>query len=98
MHFPLHRRIRYCKACAAILNELASKIVVHIPVKENEKKQVRMDLHFAYVGQIRISFKIGREPLNESEPACQVTPVPAPNFLLPYGTCLTAGAALVIQA
>ena len=54
---------------AAILNELVSKIVVHSPVKENRRKQLRIDLHFTYVGQIRIPLKIGRESLNESEPA-----------------------------
>ena len=54
---------------AAILNELVSKIVVHSPVRENERKQVRIDLYFTYVGQIRIPLKIGRESLNESEPA-----------------------------
>lgn len=54
---------------AAILNELVSRIVVHSPVKENGRKQVRIDLYFTYVGQIRIPLKIGREPLNESEPA-----------------------------
>ena len=35
-----------------------------------EIKQVRIDLYFTYVGQIRIPLKIGRESLNESEPAC----------------------------
>ena len=55
---------------AAILNELVSKIVVHSPVRENGRKQVRIDLYFTYVGQIRIPLKIGRESLNESEPAC----------------------------
>ena len=54
---------------AAILNELVSRIVVHSPVKENGKKQVQIDLYFTYVGQIRIPLKIGRESLNESEPA-----------------------------
>ena len=54
---------------AAILNELVSKIVVHSPVRENGRKQVRIDLYFTYVGQIRIPLKIGRESLNESEPA-----------------------------
>ena len=54
---------------AAILNELVSRIVVHSPVRENGRKQVRIDLHFTYVGQIRIPLKIGRESLNESEPA-----------------------------
>ena len=54
---------------AAILNELVRKIVVHSPVKENGRKQVRIDLYFTYVGQIRIPLKIGRESLNESEPA-----------------------------
>ena len=57
------------KLDAAILNELVSKIVVHSPVKENGRKQVRIDLYFTYVGQIRIPLKIGRESLNESEPA-----------------------------
>ncbi|HIU67676.1 MAG TPA: DUF4368 domain-containing protein, partial [Candidatus Caccomorpha excrementavium] len=60
----------------AILNELVRKIVVHSPVKENGRKQVRIDLHFTYVGQIRIPLKIGRESLNESEPALPDTPVP----------------------
>ena len=55
---------------AAILNELVSKIVVHSPVRENGRKQVQIDLYFTYVGQIRIPLKIGRESLNESEPAC----------------------------
>ena len=54
---------------AAILNELVSKIVVHSPVRENGRKQVQIDLYFTYVGQIRIPLKIGRESLNESEPA-----------------------------
>ena len=54
---------------AAILNELVSRIVVHSPVKENGRKQVQIDLYFTYVGQIRIPLKIGRESLNESEPA-----------------------------
>lgn len=54
---------------AAILNELVSRIVVHSPVMENGRKQVRIDLYFTYVGQIRIPLKIGRESLNESEPA-----------------------------
>ena len=54
---------------AAILNELLSRIVIHSPVKENGRKQVRIDLDFNYVGQIRIPLKIGREALNESEPA-----------------------------
>ena len=54
---------------AAILNELASKIVVHSSVKENGRKQVRIDLYFTYVGQIRIPLKIGRGALNEAEPA-----------------------------
>ena len=54
---------------AAILNELVSRIVVHSPVRENGRKQVRIDLYFTYVGQIRIPLKIGRESLNESEPA-----------------------------
>ena len=31
---------------AAILNELVSRIVVHSPVRENGRKQVRIDLHF----------------------------------------------------
>lgn len=57
------------KLDAAILNELVSRIVVHSPVKENGRKQVRIDLYFTYVGQIRIPLKIGRESLNESEPA-----------------------------
>lgn len=57
------------KLNAAILNELVSKIVVHSPVKENGRKQVRIDLYFTYVGQIRIPLKIGKESLNESEPA-----------------------------
>ena len=61
---------------AAILNELVSKVVVHSPVRENGRKRLRIDLYFTYVGQIRIPLKIGRESLNESEPACQVTPVP----------------------
>ena len=62
---------------AAILNELVSRIVVHSPVKENGRKQVQIDLYFTYVGQIRIPLKIGREILDESEPACcQFTPVP----------------------
>ena len=55
---------------AAILNELVSKIVVHSPVRENGRKHVQIDLYFTYVGQIRIPLKIGRESLNESEPAC----------------------------
>ncbi len=55
---------------AAILNELVSRIVVHSPVRENGRKQVQIDLYFTYVGQIRIPLKIGRESLNESEPAC----------------------------
>ena len=38
---------------AAILNEFVSKIVVHRPVKENGRKQVRINLYFTYVGQIR---------------------------------------------
>ena len=54
---------------AAILNELVSRIVVHSPARENGRKQVRIDLYFTYVGQIRIPVKIGRESLNESEPA-----------------------------
>ena len=54
---------------AAILNELVSRIVVHSPVREHGRKQGRIDLHFTYVGQIRIPLKIGRESLNESEPA-----------------------------
>ena len=54
---------------AAILNELVSRIVVHSPVRENGRKQVRIDLHFTYVGQIRIPWKIERDSLNESEPA-----------------------------
>lgn len=54
---------------AAILNELVSKIVVHSPVRENGRKRVRIDLYFTHVGQIRIPLKIGRESLNESEPA-----------------------------
>ena len=54
---------------AAILNELVSRIVVHSPVRENGRKQVQIDLYFTYVGQIRIPLKIGRESLNESEPA-----------------------------
>lgn len=54
---------------AAILNELVSKIVVHSPVRENRRKHVQIDLYFTYVGQIRIPLKIGRESLNESEPA-----------------------------
>ena len=54
---------------AAILNELVSRIVVHSPARENGRKQVRIDLYFTYVGQIRIPLKIGRESLNESEPA-----------------------------
>ena len=45
---------------AAILNELVSRIVVHSPVRENGRKQVRIDLYFTYVGQIRIPLKIGR--------------------------------------
>lgn len=53
---------------AAILNELVRKIVVHSPIKKNGRKQVQIDLHFTYVGQIRIPLKIGRESLNESEP------------------------------
>ncbi|MCD2491772.1 DUF4368 domain-containing protein [Lacrimispora sp. NSJ-141] len=54
---------------AAILNELVSKIVVHSPVRESGRKHVQIDLYFTYVGQIRIPLKIGRESLNESEPA-----------------------------
>ncbi len=54
---------------AAILNELVSKIAVHNPVRENGRKQVRIGLHSTYVGQIRIPLKMGRESLNESEPA-----------------------------
>ena len=46
-----------------------SKIVVHSPVRENGRKHVQIDLYFTYVGQIRIPLKIGRESLNESEPA-----------------------------
>lgn len=53
---------------AAILNELVSKIVVHSPVRENGRKQVRIDLYFTYVGQICNPVKIGRESLDESEP------------------------------
>mgnify|MGYP001122223119 FL=1 len=53
---------------AAILNELVSRIVVHSRARENGRKQVRIDLYFTYVGQIRIPLKIGRESLNESEP------------------------------
>ena len=49
----------YCADCGA----------KHSPVRENGRKQVRIDLHFTYVGQIRIPLKIGRESLNESEPA-----------------------------
>ena len=37
--------------------------------RQYEKEQVRIDLYFTYVGQIRIPLKIGRESLNESEPA-----------------------------
>ena len=54
---------------AAILNELVNRILIHSPVKENGRKQVQIDLYFTYVGQIRIPLKIGRESLNESEPA-----------------------------
>lgn len=50
--------------------------MVHSPVRENGKKQVRIDLYFTYVGQIRIPLKIGRESLNESEPARSDMPVP----------------------
>ena len=40
-------------------------------------QQISIDLYFTYVGQIRIPFEDGeRESLNESEPACQTTPVP----------------------
>lgn len=31
--------------------------------------QVRIDLYFAYIGQIRIPLKIGRESLNKAKPA-----------------------------
>ena len=55
---------------AAILNELVSKIVVHSPVRENVRKHVQIDLYCTYVGQIRITLKIERKSLNESEPAC----------------------------
>ena len=48
---------------------LMSKSVAHSQVKENGRKQVRIDLFFTYVGQICIPLQIGREPLNESEPA-----------------------------
>ncbi len=54
---------------AAILNELVSRIVVHSPVKENGREQVQIDLYLTYVGKIHIPLKIGRESLNESEPA-----------------------------
>ena len=50
---------------AAILNEFVSKIVVCSPVEENGRKQVQIDLYFAYVGQIHVPLKIGRESLNE---------------------------------
>ena len=50
---------------AAILNELVSRIMVHSPVRENGRKQVRIDLYFTYVGQIHIPLQIGRESLNE---------------------------------
>ena len=36
---------------AVIPNELVSKIVVHSPVRENGRKQVRIDLYFTYVGK-----------------------------------------------
>lgn len=51
------------------MEKLVSKIVVHSLVRENGRKQVRIDLYFTYVGQIRIPLKIGRESLNKSEPA-----------------------------
>lgn len=57
------------KLDAAILNELVNKVVVHSPVRGNGRKHVQIDLYFTYVGQIRIPLKIGRESLNESEPA-----------------------------
>ena len=71
---------------AAILNELVSRIVVHSPVRENGRKQVRIDLYFTYVGQIRIPLKIGRESLNESEPRDLTRRFLPKFFLLPYGT------------
>ena len=53
----------------AILNELVSRIVVRSPVKENGRRQMRIDLYFTYVGQIRIPLKIGKKFLDELEPA-----------------------------
>ena len=67
--FQVDKYLDIPKLDAAILNELVSRIVVHSPVRENGRKQVRIDLYFTYVEQIRIPLKIGRESLNESEPA-----------------------------
>lgn len=59
-----------------ILDELVNKIVVHIPVKENGRKQMRIGLYFTCVRQIGAPLKIGGASLNESKPAWANTPVP----------------------
>ena len=47
----------------------ARKLVHQCCNYESGRKYVQIDLYFTYVGQIRIPLKIGRESLNESEPA-----------------------------
>lgn len=53
----------------ALLNELVSKIVVHSPEKINGRKHVTIEVYFTYVGKIRIPLQIGRDALNQAEPA-----------------------------
>lgn len=54
---------------APLLNELVSKIVVHSPERIKGKKHVTIEVYFTYVGKIRIPLQIGRNALNQAEPA-----------------------------
>ena len=54
---------------AALLNEMVSKIVVHSPERIDGKKHVTIEVYFTYVGKIRVPLQIGRDALDQAEPA-----------------------------
>ncbi|WP_195319334.1 hypothetical protein [[Clostridium] hylemonae] len=42
---------------------------MHSPEKIDRKKHITIKVYFTYVGKIRVPLQIGREALNQAEPA-----------------------------
>ncbi len=54
---------------AATVNELIDKIVIHNPERINGKKHVTIEVHFTYVGKIRIPLQRPAPLLRTEKPA-----------------------------